>query len=324
MSILQQAQQQLKSFLATHRELSPNVVTFAKNTNHNLQNYTIPLFKKNFDSTTQYYDSLETRLFELEQSISVYLLQEISHALRHLAHTVDDYQYLYYCTNLLFSNLIANYQTIVDQANFKHNYPIQLFMQRLIAWHTMMQNRRNEIFAHYQDNDYQLQHQKAEKVLYHLYDIVEVSAKNEAQLQKQLQQLYKKEDEIFTMFWLKKLFVKKPNFTQLIHNILEKIYDIRQKTYLDIILMNKNYPLTMLKVEFMSTTQSSTSQSYHLYALNMGENGFSRLPILVHLPKDKKFFDIHKIQTNLVNDYNRLNQRWFVIAQNQHSTSYHC
>lgn len=315
--ILQDAKQQLQLFFTVHREVSSQVIEFAKKTNHNLQNHTIPAFEKNLNPKSFYHQPIEARLFELEQSISVYLLQEMNYALRHLAKTKDDYTYLYLCTRLFFTNLIVNYDNIRNQPTFKPNHQIQDFMNRLLAWNAITEKRHHEIFLHYHDNDYQLQHQKAEKVIYDLFNTLETGIKQEIKLQKELQRLYAQEDEIYSMFWLKKIFIKKPNFTRLINETLNKIYAIRQKIYSDMMMINNIHPHTMFSIK--DDPMSISSTQHYLYALNMGENGFSRLPILIRLPKDKKAFDMRKIQSNLVNDYNLLNQQWFAITQHHQS-----
>lgn len=311
--ILQDAKQQLQLFFTVHREVSSQVIDFAKKTNHNLQNNTIPAFEKNLNPKSFYHQPIESRLFELEQSISVYLLQEMNYALRHLAKTKDDYTYLYLCTRVFFTDLIVNYDHICTQPAFKLNHQVQDFMNRLIAWSAITEKRHHEIFLHYHDNDYQLQHQKAEKVIYDLFNTLEIGIQQETKLQKELQHLYTQENEIHSMFWLKKIFIKKPNFTQLINETLDKIYSIRQKIYSDMMMMNHTHPHTMFNIKEEQMSLSSTS--HYLYALNMGENGFSRLPILIRLPKDQKTFDMRKVQSNLVNDYNLLNQQWFAITQ---------
>ncbi|WLF84669.1 hypothetical protein [Moraxella sp. ZY210820] len=311
--ILQDAQRQLQLFFTIPREVSKQAIDFSKKINYNLQNHTMPAFEKNLNSKSFFHQPLESRLFELEQSISVYLLQEISYALRHLAKTKDDYTYFYLCTRLFFTNLIVHYNNICNQSTFKLNHQVQNFMNRLLAWNAITEKRHHEIFLYYHDNEYQLQNQKAEKVIYDLFKILETGIEQEIKLQKELQHLYAQEHEIDSMFWLKRIFIKKPNFTRLISETLNKIYKIKQKIYSDIMMMKDIHPSTMLYIE--EEQMSLSSNSHHLYALNMGENGFSRLPILIQLPKDIKLFDMRQVQNNLVNDYNLLNQQWFPITQ---------
>jgi hypothetical protein len=94
-------------------------------------------------------------------------------------------------------------------------------------------------------------------------------------------------------------------------NILKlklKTTQIKKDAHQEIMRIQRRFPSLIVYLEFESLISINHKERH--YAFPTGENGITRLPILIQIPEDKAAFDLQSICNSLNFDLNLANQKW--------------
>lgn len=268
----------------------------------------LPFLETNLDAKVKYSQSIVDRLFDLEQAISIYILQEIMQAMNTIASSQDDYDYLYIHSILFGSNLIHAYEAFQSQPALLFNNQAKEFKYRLVAWVKIIQKRREEIFLRLNEEEFTHYHTKSLAMIEEVKTTLDTAMKKAKVLQKSIKAKEKEQLEFESAGFLKRLFHKNEDFQLAIEELNQEIFEVKRIAFLDIIKQAKKYNKTTLFLEYENII--GITDTHRHYAVNMGENGFTRLPILIRLPEDKTFFDVGETYNSLVSIFAILNQKW--------------
>lgn len=303
-------QRQIQSFISINKSVSPQMVTFIEKLDFMFQVKILPLLETSLDAKTKYSQSVQERLFEIEQSVAVYLLQEIMQSMRKIASHQDDYEYLYIHSILLFSNLIFAYEIFQSQPALLFNNQAKEFKYRLIAWIKIVQKRRSEIFVHLNEEDTAQCHTYAMQMIEDVKEILDHAMKKVRAIQKTIRAKEREQQEMENAGFLQRIFKKKEDFEYTISKLNDDIFEVQRVAFIDIIRKAKTHQKNVIFLEYENVI--GITDTHRHYAVNMGDNGFTRLPILIKLPEDKTFFDVGETYNSLVGAFALLNQDWSI------------
>lgn len=305
---LNKIKQQIQCFVSINKSVSPQLIDFIESIDIDFQNKILPLLEITLNPKIKYRLSVIERLFELEQSISIYFLQKIMYAIQHIASNKDDFEYLYTYSLLLFSNLIFSYETFQNQPALFFNHQAKEFKYRLIAWIKIIQKRKSEIFQHLNREDLQQQHQSSQQLINIILNILNDALKTIRNTNKNIKITEKELQDIESSSFLKRLFNKKEKIEQQLIQLNTELIEIKRFAFLEIIKQTKQYTKNIVYLEYENMI--GITDTHRHYAINIGINGFTRLPILIQLPEDKRSFDVGETYQSLVKTLSSLNQTW--------------
>lgn len=301
----------IECFVSINKSISPEMISFIEYLDETFQHKILPLLEQRLDQKTKYTISVNDRLFQIEQAISVYLLQEIHRAMNKIATSNDDFEYLFIHSIMLFSNLIFAYEVFQSQPALLFNQQAKSFKYRLIAWIKIVQKRQNEIFVPMNDEQEQLTcHKNAMMIIENIKEILDSAKKNTRAIEKQIKSKEQELKEQQSGGLLKRLFNKKEQIEAQISEYHDELFEIKRKSFLDIIKQAKQHTKNIIYLEYENII--GISDTVRHYAVNMGIYGFSRLPILVQLPEDKEQFDMNQTYHSLITEFNILSQDWTI------------
>lgn len=303
--------QAIECFVSINKSVSPEMIDFIENLDLTFQHKILSLLKLSLDQKAKYSQSVHDRLFQLEQAVSVYLLQEIHCAMNKIATSDDDFEYLFIHSIMLFSNLISSYEVFQNQPALLFNQQAKSFKYRLIAWIQIIQKRRNEIFVRMIHEQEKITcHKNAMFIIENIKNILDTAKKETYNVEKQIKIKEQELKEQESVGFLKRLFNKKENIEAQITQYHEELFEIKKRAFLDIIKQAKQHTKNILYLEYENII--GISDTVRHYAVNMGVYGFSRLPILIQLPEDKELFDMNQTYHTLITEFNILNQDWTI------------
>ncbi|EFF83783.1 hypothetical protein HMP0015_0790, partial [Acinetobacter haemolyticus ATCC 19194] len=88
----------------------------------------------------------------------------------------------------------------------------------------------------------------------------------------------------------------------------EKTIQIKRNAHQEIIRMQRRFPSLIVYLEFESLISVNHKERH--YAFPTGDNGITRLPILIEIPEDRASFDLQTICNSLNFDLSLANQKW--------------
>ena len=114
------------------------------------------------------------------------------------------------------------------------------------------------------------------------------------QTQQQIRQLERETQNTQTTSFIKRLFKKPENNEFKINQLKQNLVDIRDHCYLRIITIQKHATQESVYLEAKNLIPVIDSKVRH-YAFANGENGVTRLPLLLQLPEDRNNFNMQSI-----------------------------
>lgn len=316
-SYFAKVKRQIESFVSINKSISIEMINFMEQLDLSFQKYILPLLEQDLNQKVKYTRSVTDRLFEIEQAISVYILQEVERAKFKIASSQDDFEYLYIHSLTLFSNIVFAYEVFQSQPALLFNSQAKSFKYRLIAWMKIMQKRQHEVFVPLRDEEEQQNaHRNALTIYENIKTILDNAIKENRQLSKEIKALEKKSKEQENAGFFKRLFGAKQDYVAEIEQLSQKEAGIRRLTFIEIIKQAKKYPRNVIYLEYENVI--SITETHRHYAINVGKNDFTRLPILIQLPEEKEFFDINQTYNGLLASFATINQDWTIEHFEEH------
>lgn len=294
------------------------IVTIDAQVNHyvsdivrNIELYThktlIPFLMEPLNPSGVFLEKLvEQRLIDFEQKLCTNILEPIADALKHAVHHIDECNYLYISVKQTLDELIRHFTEFQSQPSIIFNKQVILFIARLKSYATLLQKRHSDVFTVFSYDEWKKHHIEALEPTNILKDI-SISSLQEykdafyelKENQRQLKQ---------SSSFLSKLLNKPQKIKDNILKLKQKTSQIKKHAHQEIIRIQRRFPSLTVYLEFESLISVNHKERH--YAFPTGDNGITRLPILIQIPEDKASFDLQTICNHLNFDLNLANQKW--------------
>ncbi|MCH7296423.1 hypothetical protein [Acinetobacter higginsii] len=249
---------------------------------------------------------VEQRLIDFEQKLCRNILEPIADALKHAVHHSDECHYLYISVKQTLDDLISHFIAFQSQPSIILNKQVNLFIARLKSYATLLQKRHSDVFTVFSYDDWKKHHTAALEPTNILKDL-SISCLQEykdafSELKENQRQLKQ------SVSFLSKLLNKPQKIKDNIIKLKEKTSQIKKHAHQEIIRIQRRFPSLIVYLEFESLISINHKERH--YAFPTGDNGITRLPILIQIPEDKASFDLQSICNSLNFDLNLANQKW--------------
>lgn len=249
---------------------------------------------------------IEQRLVDFEQKLCTHILEPIAEALKYAVHHTDECNHLYMSMKQILDNIINHFIEFQSQPSIIFNKQVSLFIARLKSYATLLQKRHSDIFTIFSYDEWKKHHKQALEPTNILRDISINSLQEYKDTFHELKENQRllKENASF----LSKLLNKPQKIKDNINKLKEKTSQIKKHAYQEIIRIQRRFPSLIVYLEFESLISVSHKERH--YAFPTGDNGITRLPILIQLPEDRTSFDLQAVCNSLDFDLNLVNQKW--------------
>lgn len=249
---------------------------------------------------------VEQRLIDFEQKLCRNVLEPIADALKHAVHHSDECLYLYMSVKQTLDDLISHCIAFQSQPSIILNKQVNLFIARLKSYAALLQKRHNEVFSVFSYEDWKKHHHAALEPTNLLKDISMSSLQEYKDAFSELKENQRQLKQSASL--LSKLLNKPQKIKDNIIKLKEKTSLIKKHAHQEIIRIQRRFPALIVYLEFESLISFNHKERH--YAFPTGDNGITRLPILIQIPEDKASFDLQSICNSLNFDVNLANQKW--------------
>ncbi|MEN8425787.1 hypothetical protein ABFO79_03860 [Acinetobacter schindleri] len=255
----------------------------------------VQVVEKNADVVAQ------RHLKQLEEILTRELLLPMRDAIRdHLSH-IEEFAYLYLHVYKIFTEILAYYRDFKAQPGFMFNSYIQNFEYKLLAFIRLLEKRKGETFIPMNRNEWQVMHHRSEQPIKDIQTTIADNVQQYRDLKKYINTLNRQKAEYEKKSMLKKLW-RKDNSDEAIEIALNKLQQLKRSMFLEIIQVPRTHENSSVFLEFESL-QSFQKVERH-YAFPCGDNGLTRLPVLIHLPETYDDFDVENFNASMSLDMN--------------------
>ncbi|ENU31663.1 hypothetical protein F991_00430 [Acinetobacter sp. CIP-A165] len=295
-----------------------HIITIDKQVNHyvsdivrNIELYTdkvlLPFLMEPLNPKGIFIEKLvEQRLIDFEQKLCRNILEPIADALKHSVHHTDECHYLYISMKQTLDEIIRHFIAFQSQPSIICNKHVHLFVARLKSYATLLHKRHADIFTVFSYDEWKKHHAEALEPTNMLKDISTHSLQEYKDAFSELKENQRQLKQ--SVSFLNKLFNKPQKIKDKILKLKEKTSQIKKNAHQEIIRMQRRFPSLIVYLEFESLISVNHKERH--YAFPTGDNGITRLPILIQIPEDKASFDLQSICNSLNFDMSLANQKW--------------
>lgn len=255
----------------------------------------IQVVEKNADVVAQ------RHLKQFEEIMTRELLLPMRDAIRdHLSH-IEEFDYLYLHVHKIFTEILAYYRDFKSQPGFMFNQYIQNFEYKLLAFIRLLEKRKAETFIPTHRNEWQVMHQRSQQAVLDIQNTISENVQQYRDLKKYINTLQRQKVDEEKKSVFKKLW-RKNNFDEAIDTALNQLQQLKRSMFLEIIQVPRTHENCSVFLEFESLQHLQQVDRH--YAFPSGDNGLTRLPLLIHLPETYDDFDVENFNASMSLDMN--------------------
>ena len=223
------------------------------------------------------------------------LLIPLHDALRnHISH-LEEYQYLFVSIHRIFSDILAHYKDFKEQPALFFNHTIELFEYQLLAYVKLLEKRKEEIFVPMNIYEWKVMNDRSEQPILSLQKDLTRHITDYRETTLYIGRLKKEQTEVQGSFM--KRMMRGDKLDKELQQVSHSAIRIKKQAYLDILSIPKNFRKYSVFIEFESFT--ATSELERNYAFPSGDNGVTRLPLLVKIPENLEHFNLEELNNSI-------------------------
>ena len=216
----------------------------------------------------------------------------------HLSH-VEEFEYLYLNVHRLYSELLAYYHEFKSQPALLFNQYVQQFEYRLLGYLKLLEKRQDHIFVPLNDAEWAVMHERAMKPLQDIYDVMSDHLQDYRDLTIAANRVKREATQKVSFF---QRMTKGVNAGQDLNELQKNLAQLKHKIFTQVVQIPKQNNKCSVALEFESMHIFSETDRH--FAFPCGDNGLTRLPVLLRLPEQYTEFDVEDFNATIHFDLN--------------------
>ena len=288
--------QLMTRIIGIQRKINLHIVELVESLHEYNQQKLIPSLKDILNIQSFSIDHLvKEHLDILEKDLSLNILEPFLKGLKNSIQHTDELEYCYLNILRLINEFLHQLEILSQEPMLQFNLHARLFKYRLIAYLKLLEQRRAQIFVIFHDEfQYQQQVRAIAAPTQEIRELLNEAIEQTRQIQQQIRQLEREMQNTENSGFLKRLFKKSENHELKINQLKQNLIDVRDHCYIRIIAIQKQATQESVYLEAKNLIPMIDSKMRH-YAFANGENGVTRLPLLLQLPEDRDSFNMQSI-----------------------------
>lgn len=288
--------QLMNRIIGIQRKMNPHIVELIESLHEYNQQNLIPSLKEILNIQSFSIDHLVKEHLEiLEKDLSLNILEPLLKGLKNSVQHTDELEYCYLNISRLINEFLHQLEILSQQPMLQFNQHARLFKYRLIAYLKLLEQRRAQIFVIFHDEfQYQQQLRAVSAPTQEIRELLNSAMEQTRQIQQHIRQLEREMQNAENSSFLKRLFKKSENHELKINELKQNLIEVRDRCYIRIIAIQKQASQESVYLEAKNLISVIDSKVRH-YAFANGENGVTRLPLLLQLPEDRNSFNMQSI-----------------------------
>lgn len=290
-------QKQIDLVITIEASVSRAVIDFFAEIEKYNDDVLLPMLFEPFKSAQNLDLLVAERLKQYEKMLTQQILEPMTNALTRMANNNDECEYLYVGMRQLFGNIVQAFRDFQTQPAVLGNEAATVMFAKLVAYATFLEKRRAEVFVHQSEESWETNHKKAQEGLTKVRDWVNKQVKPYRELGKQVaaqQELMEK-----PVGFLGKLMNTREKQQEKLDELKKEMRQVAWGVHQNIFHMPKDFKEQMVHLEFDSLL--ITDEMQRNYAFPAGDNGMTRLPIILTLPENRVDFNLSEFANDLHN-----------------------
>jgi hypothetical protein len=288
--------QLMTRIIGIQSQMNPHIVELVESLHEYNHQRLIPSLKEILNIQSFSIEHLVKEHLEiLEKDLSLNILEPFLKGLKNSVQHTDELEFCYLNILRLINEFLHQLEILSQEPILQFNPHARLFKYRLIAYLKLLEQRRAQIFVLFHDEFHYQQHVQAVSApTQEIRELLNDAIEQTRQIQQHIRQLEREMQNKQNASFIKRLFKKPENHEIKINELKQNIIDVRDRCYLRIIALQKQNTQASVYLEAKNLIPVVDSKMRH-YAFANGENGVTRLPLLLQLPEERNSFNMQSM-----------------------------
>jgi len=288
--------QLMTRIIGIQSQMNPHIVELVESLHEYNHQRLIPSLKEILNIQSFSIEHLVKEHLEiLEKDLSLNILEPFLKGLKNSVQHTDELEFCYLNILRLINEFLHQLEILSQEPILQFNPHARLFKYRLIAYLKLLEQRRAQIFVLFHDEFHYQQHVQAVSApTQEIRELLNDAIEQTRQIQQHIRQLEREMQNKQNASFIKRLFKKPENHEIKINELKQNIIDVRDRCYLRIIALQKQTTQASVYLEAKNLIPVVDSKMRH-YAFANGENGVTRLPLLLQLPEERNSFNMQSM-----------------------------
>lgn len=288
--------QLMTRIIGIQSQMNPHIVELVESLHEYNHQRLIPSLKEILNIQSFSIEHLVKEHLEiLEKDLSLNILEPFLKGLKNSVQHTDELEFCYLNILRLINEFLHQLEILSQEPILQFNPHARLFKYRLIAYLKLLEQRRAQIFVLFHDEFHYQQHVQAVSApTQEIRELLNDAIEQTRQIQQHIRQLEREMQNKQNASFIKRLFKKPENHEIKINELKQNIIDVRDRCYLRIIALQKQTTQASVYLEAKNLIPVMDSKMRH-YAFANGENGVTRLPLLLQLPEERNSFNMQSM-----------------------------
>ena len=287
--------QLMTRIIGIQSQMNPHIVELVESLHEYNHQRLIPSLKEILNIQSFSIEHLVKEHLEiLEKDLSLNILEPFLKGLKNSVQHTDELEFCYLNILRLINEFLNQLEILSQEPILQFNPHARLFKYRLIAYLKLLEQRRAQIFVLFHDEFHYQQHvREVSAPTQEMRELLNDAIEQTRQIQQHIRQLERETQNKQNANFIKRLFKKPENHEFKINELKQNIIDVRDRCYLRIIALQKR--TTQVSVYLEAKNLIPVDSKMRHYAFANGENGVTRLPLLLQLPEERNSFNMQSM-----------------------------
>ncbi|MDM1310441.1 hypothetical protein HXZ79_04080 [Acinetobacter indicus] len=287
--------QLMTRIIGIQSQMNPHIVELVESLHEYNHQRLIPSLKEILNIQSFSIEHLVKEHLEiLEKDLSLNILEPFLKGLKNSVQHTDELEFCYLNILRLINEFLHQLEILSQEPILQFNPHARLFKYRLIAYLKLLEQRRAQIFVLFHDEFHYQQHvREVSAPTQEMRELLNDAIEQTRQIQQHIRQLERETQNKQNASFIKRLFKKPENHVFKINELKQNIIDVRDRCYLRIIALQKQTTQVSMYLEAKNLIPVDSKMRH--YAFANGENGVTRLPLLLQLPEERNSFNMQSM-----------------------------
>ena len=235
-------------------------------------------------------------LKNIENMIMSYIFLPLRNAVKSDLSHIEEFEYLFMSVHRILSEILGHYRDFKEQPSLFFNTDIKLLEYRIMAYLKLLEKRKDEIFIPMYGTEWAKMNERSQQPVRKIQDLLEFHMQDFCDLKTYMGHLL--EEQTMTKGSFLKRIIKGEKVEKDLIQAEAAAMRMKKQAYLDIIAVPKSLLRYSVFIEFESLTSMNEFERH--YAFPNGDNGLTRLPVLMKIPENLGDFDFEAFNASIM------------------------
>lgn len=278
---------QIEHIITLESNVNPEIFEFLYELEHYHEDTLLPMLFAPMPADVPLNKAVPSRLLQYEKLLTANVLVPFHHILRKVVSNNDEQEVIYIGIRQLFGNILSAFKDFLLLPALLLNEQADMLFGRLLAYTLFLEKRHDSVFRMHTPAEWDEQHEASQEALQFIEDLMAQKMERHSRL---VSQINNQQTAVDSPGLLGRLLKRGERDENRLGNLKRQSQQTQWEVFQELLQLPKHFPDRVVHLEFDSLMLSK--QAIRHYAFPAGNNGITRLPLVLAVPDSVTQFDL--------------------------------